>query len=53
MNRLNIVKGDIVKAKTEAIVNAANTALLLEIYVSSETEPISNLTGILSIKKIA
>ena len=28
MNRLNIVKGDIVKAKTEAIVNAANTSLL-------------------------
>lgn len=28
MNRLSIVKGDIVKAKTDAIVNAANTSLL-------------------------
>jgi len=28
MKRLSIVKGDIVKAKTDAIVNAANTSLL-------------------------
>ena len=42
-----------ISASGSYIVNAANTALLLEIYVSSETEPISNLTGILSIKKIA
>ncbi len=28
MERLSIVKGDIVKAKTDAIVNAANTSLL-------------------------
>ncbi len=28
MNRFSIVKGDIVKAKTQAIVNAANTSLL-------------------------
>lgn len=28
MNRLSIVKGDIVKVKTDAIVNAANTSLL-------------------------
>ena len=28
MNRLTIVKGDIVKAKTDAIVNATNTSLL-------------------------
>ena len=42
-----------ISASGSYIVNATNTALLLEIYVSSETEPISNLTGILSIKKIA
>ena len=42
-----------ISASGSYIVNAANTAILLEIYVSSETETISNLTGILSVKKIA
>ena len=42
-----------ISASGSYVVNAANTAVLLEIYVSSETEPISNLTGILSVKKIA
>lgn len=42
-----------ISASGSYIINAANTAILLEIYVSSETEPISNLTGILSVKKIA
>ena len=42
-----------ISASGSYIVNASNTAVLLEIYVSSETETISNLTGILSVKKIA